>query len=47
MLIQKFPCILDSVRYNKDVFEYMRHSVLSETQGLRFYKLFYPNEKEI
>lgn len=46
MLIQKFPCILDSVRYNKDVFEYMRHSVLSETQGLRFYKLFYPNEKE-
>ena len=46
MLMQKYPYILSSVRYNKEVFEYMKNLVLSNAQGLRFYRLFNPDEKE-
>lgn len=46
MLMQKYPRVLSSVRYNKEVFEYMRNLVLSNALGLRFYRLFNPDEKE-
>ena len=46
MLMQKYPRVLSSVRYNKEVFEYMRNLVLSNALALRFYRLFNPDEKE-
>ena len=39
-----YPVVMDTIRENKEVFEYLSNRVLSEPEGLNFYKVFYPRE---
>lgn len=39
-----YPVVMDTIRENKEVFEYLSNRVLSKPEGLNFYKVFYPRE---
>ena len=42
-IIVKFPIIMDILRANTDVFDYLCKSVLTKPSGLRWYRAFYPS----
>lgn len=43
-IITTYPIVMDILRENKDVFEYISNRVLTNPQGLCYYKSFYPRE---
>ena len=43
-IIVKFPIIMDILRANTAVFDYLCKSVLTKPSGLRWYRAFYPSE---
>lgn len=45
-IISKFPVVMDIVKSNDEVFEYISKCVLSKPQGLKHYRSFYPREEK-
>lgn len=41
-----FPAVMDNIRDNKEVFEYLSNRVLSKPEWLKFYKVFYPRAED-
>lgn len=39
-----YPIVMDIIRDNKEVFEYISQKVLSAPSGLKYYRAFYPRE---
>ena len=39
-----YPVVMDIIRENKEVFDYLSNRVLSKPHGLKFYRTFYPRE---
>ena len=40
-----YPAVMDIIRENKEVFDYLSNRVLSKPHGLKFYRAFYPREE--
>jgi hypothetical protein len=45
-IITTYPVIMDILRDNEDVFEYISRRVLNKPYGLEYYRGFYPREKK-
>ena len=45
-LITSYPIVMDIVRDNKDVFDYISNQVLTKPRGLNLYKVFFPRESK-
>ena len=45
-LITSYPIVMDIVRDNKDVFDYISNQVLTKPRGLNQYKVFFPRESK-
>lgn len=45
-IIVKYPIIMDILRANTDVFDYLCNSILIKPSGLRWYRAFYPSESK-
>lgn len=41
-----YPVVMDIIRENKEVFEYLSNRVLSKPNGLKFYRAFHPREEQ-
>lgn len=45
-IISMYPVVMDIIRANDEVFEYISKRVLSKPQGLNLYRVFYPREEK-
>ncbi len=45
-IMVKFPKILDKIRVNETIFDYIAENVLLTVNGLEYYRLFYPRTKK-
>ena len=43
-IITSYPIVMDIIRNNEEVFEYISNAVLTQVRGLHFYRQFYPRE---